>query len=152
MGQMKNIKLHIVTDIKTSESTTSLTNHKTFKMANATETPAAAAPVDEKKVEKEPEKEPETTAPEAPELEKEENGNGHAEECNGDAEESNGHTEDDNEDKTDANEKADAVEGKEDNPLKRKETPLDAEDDCLKKQKVVDADEKEADNAAAVEA
>jgi len=120
-------------------------------MANATETPAAAAPVEEKKVEKEPEKEPETTTPDEPELENGKNGNGHAKEGNGDAEEGNGHAEDEAEDETDA--KADdALEDKEGNPLKRKEIPLDAEDDCLKKQKVIDTDEKEADPAAAVEA
>jgi len=118
-------------------------------MTNATETPAAAAPVDEKKVEKEPE--PETTTPEEPELENGKNGNGHAIEGNGDAEEGNGHAEDEAQDVTDAKDN-DAVEDKEENPLKRKEVPLDAEDDCLKKPKVVDADEKETDSAGAVEA
>merc|ERR1712135_40267 len=125
MGQIKNIKLHIVTDIKNQvrRLVTSLNN---IKMTNTIEKPIAE-PVEEKKVEKEPVHEPESTTTEDKPVEPEVNGNGKAEEENG-----NGHTEETEEE-----------EGNGD----VKETE---EEDSPKKKKLIDADEKEAE--AAVEA
>merc|ERR1712126_241017 len=86
MGQIKSIKLHIVTDIKNQvrRLVTSLNN---INMTNTIEKPIAE-PVEEKKVEKEPVPEPESTTTEDKPVEPVVNGNGKAEEEN-----ENGHTE-----------------------------------------------------------
>merc|ERR1712119_90762 len=137
MGQIKNIKLHIVTDIK--ESITGFVASSDFKMTNTIEKPVAE-PVEEKKVEKEPLAEPESTTTEDEPVEPEVNGNGKAEEENGNGhteeteKEGNGHTEETEEEET---------------TLKRKDAPTEVEEDSPKKKKLVDSDEKEA---AAVEA
>merc|ERR1711936_1059413 len=95
MGQIKNIKLHIVTDIKRTghiELTCSCNkyyhfNSSTITMANTIEKPTATEPVQEKKVHKEaltetePNTEPKATTPDATETDK--NSNGHTEEQNG---------------------------------------------------------------------
>merc|ERR1712142_1267850 len=143
-GQIKNIKLHIVTDIK--ENITGLVASSNFKMTNTIEKPVAepvAEPVEEKKVEKEPVAEPESTTTEdkpVEPVEPEVNGNGKAEEENGNGhteeteKEGNGHTEETEEEET---------------TLKRKDAPTEVEEDSPKKKKLIDSDEKEA---AAVEA
>merc|ERR1712055_723470 len=137
MGQIKNIKLHIVTDIK--ESITGFVASSNFKMTNTIEKPVAE-PVEEKKVEKEPVAEPESTTTEDKPVEPEVNGNGKAEEENGNGhteeteKEGNGHTEETEEEET---------------TLKRKDAPTEVEEDSPKKKKLIDSDEKEA---AAVEA
>merc|ERR1712126_555908 len=139
MGQIKNIKLHIVTDIKNQvrRLVTSLNN---IKMTNTIEKPIAE-PVEEKKVEKEPVPEPESTTTEDKPAEPEVNGNGKAEEENG-----NGHTEE-----TEEEGNGDVKETEEEETtLKRKDAPTEVEDDSPKKKKLIDADEKEAE--AAVEA
>merc|ERR1712121_340085 len=87
MGQIKNIKLHIVTDIKKSQELQASFYIPRNKMANTVEKPVAE-PVEEKKVEKEPAAEPESTTTEDEPVVPEKNGNGKAEEENG-----NGHTE-----------------------------------------------------------
>merc|ERR1711973_737648 len=136
MGQIKNIKLHIVTDIKSNDIVDSLNN---IKMTNTIEEPVAE-PVEEKKVEKEPVAEPESTTTEDKPVEPEVNGNGKAEEENGNGhteeteKEGNGHTEETEEEET---------------TLKRKDAPTEVEEDSPKKKKLIDSDEKEA---AAVEA
>merc|ERR1712126_65682 len=139
MGQIKNIKLHIVTDIKNQvrRLVTSLNN---IKMTNTIEKPIAE-PVEEKKLEKEPVLEPESTTTEDKPAEPEVNGNGKAEEENG-----NGHTEETEEE---ANGDVKETE-EEETTLKRKDAPTEVEDDSPKKKKLIDADEKEAE--AAVEA
>merc|ERR1711936_331537 len=111
MGQIKNIKLHIVTDIK--ENITGLVASSNFKMTNTIEKPVAepvAEPVEEKKVEKEPVAEPESTTTEDKPVEPEVNGNGKAEE------EANGHIEETEEEET---------------TLKRKDAPTEVEEDSL---------------------
>merc|ERR1712212_288961 len=124
MGQIKNIKLHIVTDIK--ESVIDLVVSQQNKMTNTVEK-SVVEPVEEKKVEKESTTEPETTTTEDKPVEKdsknvdkeEENGNGHAEEADG-----------------------------EEATLKRKDAPTEIEEDSPKKKKLLDADEKEAEPPA----
>merc|ERR1712119_101126 len=139
MGQIKNIKLHIVTDIK--DSITGIVASSDFKMTNTIEKPVTE-PVEETKVEKEPVAEPESTTTEDEPVEPEVNGNGKAEEENGNGhkedseKESNGHTEETEEEET---------------TLKRKDAPTEVEKDSPKKKKLVDSDEKEPE-AAAVEA
>merc|ERR1712126_79806 len=139
MGQIKNIKLHIVTDIKNQvrRLVTSLNN---INMTNTIEKPIAE-PVEEKKVEKEPVPETESTTTEDKPVEPEVNGNGKAEEENG-----NGHTEETEEE---ANGDVKETE-EEETTLKRKDAPTEVEEDSPKKKKLIDADEKEAE--AAVEA
>merc|ERR1712142_451819 len=141
-GQIKNIKLHIVTDIK--ENITGLVASSNFKMTNTIEKPVAepvAEPVEEKKVEKEPVAEPESTTTEDKPVEPEVDGNGKAEEENG-----NGHTE---ETEKEGNGHIEETE-EEETTLKRKDAPTEVED-SPKKKKLIDSDEKEAE-AAAVEA
>merc|ERR1711931_492279 len=79
MGQIKNIKLHIVTDIKRTLKLTGFVALPNKKMTNTVEKPVAE-PVEEKKVEKEPVAEPESTITEDKPVEPEVNGNGKAEE------------------------------------------------------------------------
>merc|ERR1712135_48851 len=131
MGQIKNIKLHIVTDIKNQvrRIVASLNN---IKMTNTIEKPIAE-PVEEKKVEKEPIPEPESTTTEDKPAEPEVNGNGHTEET--EEEEGNGDVKETEEEET---------------TLERKDAPTEVEEDSPKKKKLIDADEKEAE--AAVEA
>merc|ERR1712096_239057 len=148
MGQIKNIKLHIVTDIK--ESITGFVASSDFKMTNTIEKPVAE-PVEEKKVEKEPLAEPESTTTEDEPVEPEVNGNGKAEEENGNGhteeteKEGNGHTE---ETEKEGNGHTEETE-EEETTLKRKDAPTEVEEDSPKKKKLIDSDEKEA---AAVEA
>merc|ERR1712042_339539 len=142
MGQIKNIKLHIVADIK--ENITGLVAIFNFKMTNTIEKPVAepvAEPVEEKKVEKEPVAEPESTTTEDKPVEPEVNGNGKAEEENG-----NGHTE---ETEKEGNGHIEETE-KEETTLKRKDAPTEVEEDSPKKKKLIETDEKEPE--AAVEA
>merc|ERR1712203_830698 len=149
MGQIKNIKLHIVTDIKDRSYLTNVVNRynhfnsSTITMANTIEKPTATEPAEEK-VEKEaitePESitEPETTTPDATETEK--NGNGHTDEQNGDDK-----TEEDTNVQVESS-KVDDAEEKDDTTLKRKDAPADT-DESPKKQKLVDSEEKEAEPA-----
>merc|ERR1712126_256339 len=134
MGQIKSIKLHIVTDIKNQvrRLVTSLNN---IKMTNTIEKPIAE-PVEEKKVEKEPVPEPESTTEDKP-AEPEVNGNGKAEEENG-----NGHTEEPEEEEGNGDVKETE---EEETTLKRKDAPTEVEEDSPKKKKLIDADEKEAE-------
>merc|ERR1711973_442587 len=137
MGQIKNIKLHIVTDIKSNDIVASQNN---IKMTNTIEKPIAE-PVEENKVEKEPVPEPESPPTEDKPAEPEVNGDGKAEEENG-----NGHTEE-----TEEEGNGDAKETEEEETtLKRKDAPTEVEEDSPKKKKLIDAEEKEAE--AAVEA
>merc|ERR1712189_37132 len=139
MGQIKNIKLHIVTNIK-NQVRRIVASQNNIKMTNTIEKPIAE-PVEEKKVEKEPVPGPESTTTEDKSVEPEVNGNGKAEEENG-----NGHTEE-----TDEEANGDAKETEEEETtLKRKDAPTEVEEDSPKKKKLIDADEKEAE--AAVEA
>merc|ERR1712212_907430 len=141
MGQIKNIKLHIVTDIKRTLKLTGFVALPNKKMTNTVEKPVAE-PVEEKKVEKEPVAEPESTTREDKPVEPEVNGNGKADEENGNGhteeteKEGNGHTEETEEEET---------------TLKRKDAPTEVEEDSPKKKKLIDSDEKEPE-AAAVEA
>merc|ERR1711936_1005305 len=144
MGQIKNIKLHIVTDIKRTghiELTCSCNkyyhfNSSTITMANTIEKPTATEPVQEKKVEKEPmtetepNTEPKATTPDATEAD----------------EISNGHTEEQNANVQVESSKVDDAEEKEDTTLKRKDAPADT-DESPKKQELVDSEEKEAEPA-----
>merc|ERR1712136_250691 len=140
MGQIKNIKLHIVTDIK-NQVRRLVASQNNIKMTNTIEKPIAE-PVEEKKVEKEPVHEPESTTTEDKPVEPEVNGNGKAEEENG-----NGHTEETEEEEGNGDVKETE---EEETTLKRKDAPTEVEDDSPKKKKLIDADEKEA--KAAVEA
>merc|ERR1712203_256052 len=150
MGQIKNIKLHIVTDIKDRSYLTNVVNRydhfnsSTITMANTIEKPTATEPAEEKTVEKEAITEPEsitkpkTTTPDATETEK--NGNGHTDKQNGDdktEEETNVQVE---------SSKVDDAEEKDDTTLKRKDAPADTEE-SPKKQKLVDSEEKDAEPA-----
>merc|ERR1712002_1335810 len=98
MGTDKNIKLHIVTDIKNYQVV--ISTNKQIKMAETKETPTVVTSVEEKeKSVVENEHESKTNEESKPE----ENGNGHTNEDK--VKEDNGHTED----------------KVEENPLKRKE-------------------------------
>merc|ERR1711931_522067 len=134
MGQIKNIKLHIVTDIKRTLKLTGFVALPNKKMTNTVEKPVAE-PVEEKKVEKDPVAEPESTTTEGKPVEPDEvNGNGKAEEENG-----NGHTE---EIEKGGNGRTEETE-EEETTLKRKDAPTEVEEDSPKKKKLIDSDEKE---------
>merc|ERR1711915_1025773 len=115
---IKNIKLHIVTDIKVKVKC-----NKKVIMANTVETPVTE-PIEEKKVEKETVVDLESKTTEA---EHEENGNGKAE-----TEDGNGHGEETE---------------KEETTLKRKDAPTEVEEDSPKKKKLIETDEKEPEAA-----
>merc|ERR1712203_384271 len=155
MGQIKNIKLHIVTDIKVrSKSNNLVTQYFTvhFNMTNMTEKPTASQPVEENHVEKQQpstQAEPETEAATHIETESEKNAEGLTEE--------NTHR-----DKVNSNDQSDAVvtkekeeedvnhgknmdaDEKDESILKRKDQPLETEN-SPKKKKLVDEEEKEAE-------
>merc|ERR1712002_1005398 len=140
MGTDKNIKLHIVTDIKNYQVV--ISTNKQIKMAETKETPTVVTSVEQKEksvVENEHEsKTNEESKPEenvnghTHEDKPEENGNGHT---NVDkVKEDNGHTEDK------VKEDNGHTEDKEENPLKRKEISDIKESP---KKKKIDADEKQ---------
>merc|ERR1712243_97465 len=128
MGTDKNIKLHIVTDIKVKLPVK--TSRKQFKMTNTTEKPIAE-PVEEKKVVKEPATaEPESTTGDETEL----SGNGTTEVKN-----DNGHTEEVDDNGAEPEEEQDETKS----TLKR--DLEDPTEESPKKKKLVDSEEKEAD-------
>merc|ERR1712243_102564 len=139
MGQIKNIKLHIVTDIKVK--------HQFFlekvvfaEMATITEKPVTDVI-----------KEPDTKAESKPDDETKVKSNGtktteeKSEESNGHTEkvpvEGNGHTEKDDS----------SVPEDEKNNLKRKEAPTEVADDSTKKKKSTDSPNEEKSDAGVVE-
>merc|ERR1712212_1409679 len=116
MGTDKNIKLHIVTDIKRRIKNSQISQNN--KMTNAIEKPVVE-PVEEKPpVEKESVAEPESTTTEDKPAEPVENGNDDAEEENG-----TGHAEETE---------------KEETTLKRKDAPTEVKEDSPKKKKLID--------------
>merc|ERR1739847_30446 len=141
MGQIKNIKLHIVTDIK------DIFNYNLVKpsfqliylqyntMANTIEKPAATAQPVEDKVEKETSTEPESTTPD--ETATEENGQTEKQNGNGQTEEQNGNDQTEEEANVQVeSSKVDDAEEKDEATLKRKDSPVDT-DESLKKKKLV---------------
>merc|ERR1712243_83735 len=129
MGQIKNIKLHIVTDIKVKLPVK--TSQKQYKMTNTTEKPIAE-PVEEKKVVKEPATaEPESTTGDETEL----SGTGTTEVKNG-----NGHTEEGGDNGAEPEEEQDETK---ESTLKR--DLEDPTEESPKKKKLIDSEEKEAD-------